>query len=910
MDPRPVGRDEELRELSGALAAAERGSVAALLEGEAGIGKTTLWSAALAEARDRGYAIAALRSASAETQLAFGGIADLLGGHPPESLPEPQRHALAVALLLESSDVPPDPRALGLAVVAALRRLARDQPLVIAADDVQWTDAPSTDLLAFAARRLADERIVWLLTLRAEPGGPWPFELDRALESDRLVRIALGGLSIGALGALIHDRLDATFPRPVLRRLEETSAGNPLYALELARALERRTEPLSVTDALPVPGSLRLLVHDRLERLPPDAREALVVAAVAAEPTVRLLGDALDRDVDLAAALDERIVEIDAGRIRFTHPLLSASLVDEAQPGAVRRAHAALAAAVDDPERRARHLVAAAEGPEEAIAAQVEAAARRARARGAPSIAGELAESAYDLTPRDDTVSRARRAGLAGGYFTDAGMSERAQSLLEQTVELSAPGPDRARALLALVDTAHSLSAADKERLVERAVGEGEGDDGVLARAELLRMWLAHYRREFHDALAHGRAALVHAERAQDHYRVIEALGSIARYEAVLADGDPAATLERALAYERDHGLAESRFTPLIEYANVLTWWDELDRARELMERRLAWAIESGDDQIRVVVLNALASIEQRAGNWDRALAHATAGAEVAAQAGFDQNGAHALLSRGKAASLFGDLDHGRELLEEARSLAARFGDEWVEIHSSVALAAAEVSAGRYAEAAAATEGLAERLDAIGIREPGYVSFEADAIEALVALGRLEEAERLADRLERLGTPPARGRTLAAAARGRALVASARGEPTSDFDAALRWDGDPFERARTLLARGAVERRARRRAAARATLEEAREIFDALGARAWVARADDELSRLGGRTSSPTELTQTERRVAELVAAGKTNKETAAELFVSVRAVEANLSRIYAKLGVRSRAELARSFTV
>ena len=885
-----------------------------MLEGEAGIGKTTLWSAAAERARERGFHVAVVRAAAAETQLAFGAIGDLIEpvrGRVLDVLPEPQRHALAIALLLESSDEPPDARALGLALVTALRELCREQPLVVAADDVQWMDPPSAALLAFAARRLAAEPVVWLVTLRAEPGAPVPFELDRALAPERLRRLRLGPLSIGALASLLRERLGVTFTRPVLRRLEQTSGGNPFFALELAGALNERAGSIDTTGDLPVPHNLRMLVSDRFDRLPAATRESLVAAAQAADPTLQLLEHALGRDPALGPALDARIVEVDAGHVRFTHPLLAATLVDEAAPAYLRTVHARLAAVVSDPERRARHLVAAADGPDERVAAEVEQAAVQARRRGAPSTAGELAEQALKLTPEGDTAGRARRAAAAGSYFSDAGMAERAQQFLREAVALSLPGRERAYALLELVDTAHSLRVAEKAELAERAVAEGAGDDLVLARAELVRMWLAHFRRDFQTALAHGRTALAHALLAGEHHRVLEAHGAVARYEAVLAEGDPDATLDTALRYERELGLAESRWTPLIEYANVLTWRDELDRARELMTHRLEWTIDTGDDQIRCVVLNALASIEQRAGDWQRAQAYANEAVEVATHAGFDQNGAHALLARGKTAALLGDLERGRSLLEEAKLLAADFGDEWVEIHSAVALGALEVSAGHYTEAAGAVEGLSDRLDAIGIREPGYVPFESDAIEALVALGRLDEAEKLIERLAQLGLPLDRPRTLAAAARGRGLLLGARGDPAAAiaaFDEALgllERLQDPFERGRTLLARGTVERRARQRANARASLEQAREIFAELGAGAWVARANAELGRLGGRTTSPTELTTTERQVAELVAQGLTNKETAAALFVSVRAVEANLTRIYSKLGIRSRAELA-----
>jgi DNA-binding NarL/FixJ family response regulator len=230
------------------------------------------------------------------------------------------------------------------------------------------------------------------------------------------------------------------------------------------------------------------------------------------------------------------------------------------------------------------------------------------------------------------------------------------------------------------------------------------------------------------------------------------------------------------------------------------------------------------------------------------------------------------------------------------------------------ALGFLELSLGNAAEADRHLNPLVARMEAAGVREPGAARFVPDAIEALIALGRLDEAETLLIRLERRARTLDRASALAASARCRALLAAARGDlasALSTLEAALAEHDRaamPFERARTLLVLGEVRRRAKYKRAARETLEAALAVFEELGAELWAAKARSDLGRIGGRAPATDALTPTERRVAELVAEGRPTKVVAGELFVSVKTVEGHLSRIYAKLGVRSRAELAARF--
>jgi DNA-binding CsgD family transcriptional regulator len=247
-------------------------------------------------------------------------------------------------------------------------------------------------------------------------------------------------------------------------------------------------------------------------------------------------------------------------------------------------------------------------------------------------------------------------------------------------------------------------------------------------------------------------------------------------------------------------------------------------------------------------------------------------------------------------------------------AVAEASGETLLLIPNVAVLGFLELSLGNVTEADAYLSRAIELEQAMGVREPAYFRVVPDAIEALVALGRVDEAESLLEPFEAAGEDLRRAWTIATGGRCRALVVAARGDldgASAAADEAVRVHDQlplPFELGRTLLVRGTVERRAKRKREARDTLSTALEIFEGLGAALWAEKARAELARIGGRAPSSMELTPTEARVAELVAAGSTNREAADALFVSVHTIEANLKRIYRKLGIRSRTELASTF--
>ncbi len=287
-----IGRDDELGAIERLLDARDDLPGTVVLHGQAGVGKTALWLAGIDAASARGYLILSSRPSEAETQFSFGGLTDLLGGVAGAVLPELppiQQRALEAALLLGESEVDVDDRAVAAAFLAALRVLARDGPLCLAVDDVQWLDAASRTTLGYALGRLDSEPVAALLAARGEV----PEWLRRATAEERVRMVEVEGLSVGATQELLRARLDATFPRPTLVRLWETSGGNPFFALELARGLQRRGGRLIPGDPLPIPSTLEELLRERLDGLAPAALEVARVVAALAEPTTDLVDAAL-----------------------------------------------------------------------------------------------------------------------------------------------------------------------------------------------------------------------------------------------------------------------------------------------------------------------------------------------------------------------------------------------------------------------------------------------------------------------------------------------------------------------------------------------------------------------------------------------------------------------------------------
>jgi len=391
MPHKVAGRDQELQAASAFLQAMLRGPAGLMYTGEPGIGKTTLWLDTIARARERAVLVLSARPVAAEARFAFAGLGDLLEPVADDvlsRLPEPQRRALAVALLREDPGSRRlDQRAAGAATIGVLTELARSAPVLVAVDDLQWLDRPSARVLEFAARRL--ERLpVGLLACERIGAGPKPgLVIEHVLPEGAVTRVLLRPLDTAALDQVVAARLGRTPPRRILGRIGQVAGGNPFFAVEIARALPDAPPPgLAV---LPLPDNLRELVAARVGALPEQVRHALLPVAVLRSATVKLVAAGMGgtiagsrRVLEQAAAAG--IVEVSDSRVRFTHPLFAAAMYSSAEPRQRRQAHRRLAAVLDDVEERAWHLAFAAEGADAQLARVLDSAAEQARARGAP----------------------------------------------------------------------------------------------------------------------------------------------------------------------------------------------------------------------------------------------------------------------------------------------------------------------------------------------------------------------------------------------------------------------------------------------------------------------------------------------------------------------------------------------
>ena len=627
-----IGRDHELEQLGGLVGALESGPRVLLIEGEAGIGKTTIWEAGLDLAAAAPARLLAARAAQAEMPLAFTSVADLLGDVLDELLPllpEPQRDALSVALLLtRPSSEPPDARAVATAVLASLRALAQDGPVVVAVDDVQWLDPPSAATLAFALRRLRSEPVGFLLTRRTP--SPSPLGLDRPPAQVTVTHQPVGPLSLAALQRLLRMRLGEVLPRPALRRVHDAAGGNPFFALELARALSGRWGELRPGAPLPVPEELHVLLRERLTGLAEPTLEALLRAALLAEPVVDRLDPSV-RDA-LDPAVRAGVIVLRDGHVAFTHPLLASSLVGMTEPARVRELHGELAELASTPEQRARHLALATERPDEGVADELMRAAHVVASRGAPGTAADLAEQASRLTPGDRREAAATRAVDASLYAWAAGDAERAEALLDgATVDVR--GPVRAQALVHVARLqVHAGGRRAAAAIYTRAQEQAGDDPTLLAQVHEGLAWCLFLTREdVPGAARHARRAVELAEAIGDTVLLGDALSVQAQSEFFQGGGLPNAAMERALALVPE-ATTDVRVLrqPRMHWAVLLQCADRLDEARELLRQVQASALEAGDDSAGPWLLMRLAIVELLAGRWEEAAELAESGHELA----------------------------------------------------------------------------------------------------------------------------------------------------------------------------------------------------------------------------------------------------------------------------------------
>jgi DNA-binding CsgD family transcriptional regulator len=920
-----LGREQELAAVERLLDERQAGPLAVIIEGDAGIGKTTLWEAALDLARERSWRVLAVRPAEAELRFSYVALRDLLGPLVDEAidgLPGPQRRAVEIAFLRAEGHA--DAPAVSAGVLGMLRAALASGPVLMGIDDLQWLDADSARVLEFALRRMTMEPVGVVAASRPPGPGPVPLRLERAVGGQPPHTVVLGPMLIGELHRLVHARFGRWLPRPVLRRVHMASGGNPFFALEMSRSLIRRGMPAS-TEALPVPATIGELVRDRLEPLSARAREALLVVSAAPRVPAALVAAAAGGDGQIIEGLSEAedagiLVQVGGG-LEFTHPLLASVVYSQVPPARRRRLHRSIAAALAgsaatggfDAKACAWHLGLGAEGPDAGVADALDAAAASARSAAAPEGAAGLAELARRLTPPGRDRDRMRRTLDLAQYLFEAGDTTGARSELEALVDEMAPGPDRARVLVRLAIVRYwAESQPAGAACAQQAVAEAASGTLTQAEAHALVAQLCHHSNLERETHARQAIELLGQQAHPDPKILSAALVGLAMAHHYTGRGVPHQVLTKAI--ELEACAAERPPVTWRARSNLglfLKWADDFEGARPILMAMCQDAADEGDESSLPDLLEQLAELELWAGDWQRAARYANECVEAAQWTGQAVVISLNRCVRGLVNAHLGLTDQARSDAQAGLAFAEERADPWVAGWGWRVLGFLELSLGRLADARQNLSRADAVAESIGLREPGQWRFHADLLEALIGLGELSRAAELLARFEEQARAAGRPWALATSARSRALLLAARQNPDGAavaIEQALAHHqrlAMPFELGRTLLTQGQLRRRAKQKRAARESLQRALQIFEQLSAPLWVGRASAELARIGLRPAAPLDLTSTEERVAELAAAGHTNREIAQALFLSVHTVEDNLRRIYRKLGIRSRTELA-----
>ncbi|MFB7594193.1 AAA family ATPase [Streptomyces sp. NPDC056160] len=951
--PRPpvIGRDA----LCGTVRTHLAGGGGVLLTGPAGIGRTTVVSQLVTDAAARGRLVLRCAPSPAERDSPFLGLIDLLapvGDDALATLAAHERTVLEAALLRGAPPAGTDPATgrdalvLRIAVHRLLAHLSGSRPLLLVVDDAQWLDRPTADILAFLARRAPARRAgpgpdggtSVLVALRTEPTADGPEaqaaqEPCHGPEAQELCpppvrRIPVPPLTAHQTAELLDAHDHPAWPRPLVARLHQASGGTPRTALELSAALDERlriegADLPDPTEPLPVPDSLRRPILDRLDALPPSARHTLITAGTAVRPTVELLrragcpGAADDVDTCVRHGVLHSPRAFDHGVLRFRDPLTPMVLWTVTPYERLTRAHRALAEASDDPVERAHHIARLTAGPDPAVAAGLADAARAARRRGAPGTAARLGRMAAEYTPAGQTHVDIDRRLTAAEDGIEAGDFDFARQLAYEVLGEADRPADRVRAWNVVIDSCGQAMAEITDVFPE-AVHDAGRDPGLLAQL--------HYRMSWRAWMVGGSAVRAHdhavraarlAARSGDRRTELMALTQQAALELFLGDPRAETTLAAALAAPHDvHAMTHHNGPTYLKHRFHLVR-DELDEARAELRTLVYTLRQRGSADSLSQCLNGLAQVEIARGRCRPALTIARQSLRITEQAGLSQGPAWYTVALAETAG--GSLSQALAAAQTARRHSEDDDDRLFLPRALHAEGRIRLFSGEPVRAAELLRQTADLETGQGQRDPATRRWHADLAEALARTGATDEAEaviaRARHQAERLGRPG----VLATLDRAAAAVEAARGElpaAATDFARAatrLRSTGYPLEEARTRVALGRAHRLLGDEPASRTAFADALRIFTKAGARAWVSvtraerdRADDLRAPVPDGTSWSEHLTSTERSVVTRAAQGATNREIAAGLVLSVKTVEAALTRAYRKLGAKSRVEITR----
>ncbi|MGW7319883.1 AAA family ATPase [Streptomyces sp. NPDC054865] len=903
-----VGHGELLEAVDRALTTHGR----AVLTGPAGAGKTEVARAVAAAAEGRRETVLLLAPEAADRWIPEASAAALLATVPRAALDRlagPQR--TAIAHLRRETDAPRAGRdhvALRLALVEVLRTLAAAGPVLLVLDNAQWLDAETTDLLRFALR-LTPPRVRVLAAECVHAGTPVAEPLCGP--GTPTVRVPPLGADEVAELLLRHD-----LPARLAGRIHQASGGNPRLALalghSLAEAAGARDGCAHHADTLPVSGQARDVARRLLAEAPARARRTLLLAALTARPTTALLRRAgrPDAEAELAEAERAGLVTVgEDGAVAFTAGAVATALAADAGWPERSAGHAALAGAVDDPVQAVRHRALAVDLPDAGLAAEITAAADSCRRRGQRALAAELGLLAAERTPAG--LPREELARLVGAA-EDAGWAGRADLARRATravLARDATPAQRVRARLAVIDAA-GQALADLDETFANAVADAAGDPSLRAAVQLRIAWKLNLSDgdpvRSRDAAAEAGAL---AKAGGDQVAEAMALTVRARMGRILGDHDAEDILAEALALPAPEVPLGMRNAPQYLAVRHALFDDRLGDAHGQLLALLPAVQRTGSAEDVFEVLRSLTEVELRRGRCAAGAAHARRAVELTIEAGLSPGPAWYVAATAEAAG--GSFARAAGYARRGIRASEEEQDQVFLSRGLYALGTVELATGEAAKAVATLCRVAELEGAQQVVDPSILRWHGELAEALVATDAPDRAAELLDGV----TPVARslGRTpvLAALDRARGLCLSARGdaEPAVALleETARRFEalGLPLEHGRTLLALARVERRRRRRAPARAALLAAAEVFERAGAKPWLGLARDTTPEAAAPHPGVAALTEAEARLALLVGAGASNQEAAAKLFLSVKTVESRLTRIYQKLDVRSRAQLA-----
>lgn len=909
-----LGRREEQARLDALIDHARSGISGLLaLKGEPGVGKSALLRYAVDRAE--GMIVLTATGIEAEAELPFSGLSDLL--HPileyRHQLPEPQSAALAAALAI-GPRTSPDPFAISAATLNLLSLASERAPLLVIVDDLQWLDMASRDALMFAARRFHADAVALIFAMRDTADALPP----------SIQTLELPGLDQEAARQLIAQA-GQHVPTTVADRVHGATGGNPMAVLETLRQLtpQQLIGTAPIEEPLKSSRQLQQAFAERMAHLPAAVHTPMLLVAASQSGSIdelrRACGQLGGSLAELDSLEDRGLILNDGVRVHFSHPLIRSAVYHGASAAARRAVHTALAQSITQPAallEKAWHLAAAAQGQDESVAAILAEAGFESRRRSGYAAAMRAFERAARLSADDE--ARVQRLHEAGSDAYVAGHAAHGIDLLDEALGLTQNPALRAEIMHSRARIEMwTRSPAVARRILIEAADAIERTDPEKAALMLVDATTTATQEGDKDGRIEGLfdAALQLAERA---YRLgrraggqAEAAAAGAYAKCLIAKGhdnqrarELLITSLEAIDERQSLWLA----VQLINSAAMFLYFEEWDRMRAPLERLIQAARAANAPGALPYALGHLSELEFRTGRWQEALAEASEAVSLASELSHKISLVYAL-------ACLAWIEAARGMENECREHLQQLGSVIPHAHDIVALYRARIGglldlgAGRNEEAIKKLRPLFEIIPTAGGNAPGLFQEGSDLIEAYVHVGQLEEAKAALDQFQGQADAFVGTWSVAAAARCHGLL-------DDDFEAAFTRSielhgraGMPFERARSELCYGERLRRTRQRADARSQLHRALETFDQLGAEPWAERARNEL-RASGETvqrkpAGTSELTLQELQVALRVAEGATNRETAAALFLSPKTVEAHLSRIYSKLGVRSRTELA-----